>query len=194
MLDLQRDAGNHAVTLVIQRNGQGKVDINGMPVDSYGIPTRGPDVRAELRERLPGLLGALSADQLDQWQAVVDWHYIDRKLQSETYKNEYGFLPPQVGYPRPPDPTTLAIHQAGPEYQRRKRQLDSYGNRKRPSEDITVDPKLLLGDDVHQQPDWDVKAEMESGSGPSRRRPRHRSRSTSAPRPRRTRPSANGRS
>jgi hypothetical protein len=117
-------------------------------------------VRAELRERLPGLLGALSAEQLDRWQAVVDWHYIERKLRSETYKNEYGDLPPQVGFPRPPDPTTKAIREAQPDYRRRKRQLDPYGNRQRPSETITVDPKLLLGDDVHQQPEWDVKAEM----------------------------------
>ncbi len=160
ILDLQRDAGNRAVTLVIQRDGRGAVDALGMPVDKNGIPIRGPDVRAELRERLPGLLGALTAEQLDRWQAVVDWHYIDNKLRSESYKNEYGYLAPQTGFPRPPDPTTHAIHQLDPAYQRRKRQLDTYGGRKRPSEDITIDPKLLLGDDVHQEPEWDVKAEM----------------------------------
>lgn len=161
ILDLQREAGNQAVTLVIQRNGAGKVDAAGIPVDRYGIPTRGPDVRDELRERLPGLLGALTPAQLDQWQAFVDWHYIETRLQSEAYKNEYGYLGPQTGFPRPPDPVTEGLHQLDPAYQKRKRQLDSYRGRKRPSDDITVDPKLLFGDDVHQQPEWDVKAEME---------------------------------
>ncbi|MDQ4097617.1 MAG: hypothetical protein M3144_07100 [Actinomycetota bacterium] len=161
VLDLQREAGNRAVTISIQRNGKKGADPLGIPLDRYGIPRHGPDVRAELRGRLPGLLGALTPAQLDQWQAIVDWHYVHSRVQSEWTKNEVGYLPPQVGFPRPPDPVTRAIHEASPEYQRRKRQLETYGRQQRPPEDLTVDARLLFSDDIHQQPEWDVKAEME---------------------------------
>ncbi len=165
VLDLQRTAGNRAVTLAVQRDKKGPVDRLGMPVDRAGLPTRGPDVRAELRGRLPGLLAALTEAQLDQWQAVVDHAYFSTALRIKEYDLDYGTLGPRTGFqgPRPPTHAYYGeLWSQTQEYKTRKRQLDAAkARRKAPSATpLTVDPRLLFADDVHEQPQWDVKAEM----------------------------------
>ena len=165
VLDLQRSAGNRAVTLAVQRDKKGPVDSLGMPLDRAGLPTRGPDVRTELRGRLPGLLAALTEAQLDQWQAIVDHAYFSRALRTKEYDLDYGTLGPQTGFqgPRPPTHAYYGeLWSQTQEYKTRKRQLDAAkARRKAPSATpLTVDPRLLFADDVHEQPQWDVKAEM----------------------------------
>ena len=67
---LQAQAGNRAVVLAVQRQPG-----PGMPqYTKANRPTKGADVRGELRAQLPGLLGALSEAQLDHWQQVVDYY------------------------------------------------------------------------------------------------------------------------
>jgi hypothetical protein len=165
LLDLQRTAGNRAVALAVQRDKKPDVDSLGIPVDRLGLPKRGPDVRTELRDRLPGLMAALTESQLDQWQQVVDYSYIDTVLRKKEYDLDFGTMGPQVGFPGRARPPTHAYYgelwSQTQEYKGKKRQLDAARARlKRPSSTpITVDPRLLLADDVHEQPKWDVKAE-----------------------------------
>ena len=165
VLDLQRAAGNRAVTLAVQRDKKGPVDSLGMPLDRAGLPTRGPDVRAELRGRLPGLLAALTEAQLDQWQQVVDHAYFSRALRTKEYDLDYGTLGPQTGFqgPRPPTHAYYGeLWSQTQEYKTRKRELDAAKARRKapPATPLTVDPRLLFADDVHEEPKWDVKAEM----------------------------------
>jgi hypothetical protein len=149
VLDLQRDAGNQAVTEAIQRDvvvQRDEGESRRYPGDGDPLPTSGPEVRAALQVRYPGLLRALTASQLDQWQKVVDFYTIawevDRQRQRLWDGYEY------YGVAR----TAL------PEYQRKLRRLERAVPR-RPSEELSVDVRLLLADDVHEPPQWDVEAE-----------------------------------
>ena len=147
------EIGNRGVTLVIQRDkgkGDGKSDSLGIPLDKLGIPTRGPEVRAELATRLPGLLGALTDDQLEQWQRVVDYYYIEPKvgralgnLRAEYEGRHGGFWHEQPGYRR----TAERLRAALPKYTKADEKLE-------------VDVRLLLSDDVSESPEWDVEAEL----------------------------------
>lgn len=149
VLDLQRDAGNQAVTEALQREAvvQRQPDDSCMfPGDGDPLPTSGPDVRDALQARYPGLLRALTPAQLDQWQKVVD-HYtiaweVDRQRQRLWDAYEY------YG----------AARTAHPDYQRKRRRLDR-AVPPRPSEELSVDVRLLFADDVHEPPQWDVEAE-----------------------------------
>ncbi|MEA2844246.1 MAG: hypothetical protein QOJ69_1917, partial [Actinomycetota bacterium] len=166
ILDLQRTAGNRAVVTAVQRDKSPAVDKLGIPVDRLGLPKHGPDVRAELRGRLPGLLAALTDAQADQWQQVVDYSYIDRVLTAKEYDLDFGTLGPQVGFPGRARPPTHAYYgelwSQTQEYKGRKRQLNAARSRLKrpPSTPLTVDTRLLFADDVHEPPKWDVKAEM----------------------------------
>jgi hypothetical protein len=145
VLDLQRNAGNRAVTTLIQRQGE-RTDI---PLDRNGIPKHGPDVRAALRERYPALLGALTGEQLDQWQKVVDYYTIrwdvERKL--DRLWGEFARY------------EDVRVRAQVPEYKAKRTRLEKAIPPK-PDEKLTVDVRLLLADDVHEEPEWDVKAEL----------------------------------
>ncbi len=165
ILDLQRAAGNRAVVIAVQRDKTPSVDKLGIPVDRLGLPKHGPSVRTELQGRLPGLLAALTEPQLEHWQQVVDYSYIESVLRTKEYDLDYGTLGPQVGFPGRGRPPTHAYYgelwSQTQEYKGRKRQLDAARARLKrpPSTPLTVDPRLLFADDVHEQPEWDVKAE-----------------------------------
>jgi hypothetical protein len=145
VLDLQRNAGNRAVTTLIQRQD----DRTGLPLDRNGIPKQGPDVRTALRERYPALLGALTGEQLDQWQKVVDYYTIrwdvERKL--DRLWGEFARF------------EDVRVRAQVPEYKAKRSRLEKAVPPK-PDENLTVDVRLLLADDVHQEPEWDVKAEL----------------------------------
>lgn len=149
VLDLQRDAGNQAVTKAIQRDAvvqRQPDDARVYPGDGDPLPTSGPEVRAALQGRFPGLLRALTPAQLDQWQKVVDHYTIAWEVDRQRQKLWEGYA--YFGVTR----------EAVPEYQRKRRRLDR-AVPPRPSEELAVDVRLLFADDVQEPPEWDVDAE-----------------------------------
>ncbi|MDQ4096854.1 MAG: hypothetical protein M3144_03150, partial [Actinomycetota bacterium] len=145
---LQRDAGNQAVALTIQE----QVAVQRQPetYTSANRPKKGADVRAALRTHLPGLLPALTEEQVAQWQKIVDYYAVTRHIQKEgqqlydSFKSNYPGLDPK-GF--------------GP-YNEAVARLERAFPRKPATEKLKVDPNLLLADDVTTEPEWDVKAEM----------------------------------
>jgi hypothetical protein len=149
---LQATIGNRAVTMAVQRQpGPG-----GRQFTKATRPKKGADVRAALRSELPGLLAGLTEEQINRWQAVVDYYAITRHIDRELHELKAGY---QSRYPG----LNLGKHGQfegfGP-YNDAVRALESAKPKKPPGGDkLTVDPRLLLADDVRAEPQWDVKAE-----------------------------------
>ncbi|WP_127793213.1 hypothetical protein [Agromyces sp. LHK192] len=144
VIDLQRDAGNHAVARLVQR--EPAPDSLAGRHAREPIPKRGPEVRPALQARYPALLGALTSAQLDRWQQVVDhytigWHIDGRLRRLWDDFSYYG--------------TVRAQH---PDYLSERRRLLAAVPPK-PDERLTVDARLLFADDVHTPPEWDARAE-----------------------------------
>ncbi|UOE44822.1 hypothetical protein [Agromyces larvae] len=146
LLDLQRDAGNHAVATHLQR----ELDPDSL-AGRYArepIPKGGPEVRAALQARFPALLGALTAGQLEQWQRVVDHYTISWHIDARVRRlwDDFAYYG--------------TVREQHPDYlQERKRLLRAVPPK--PDERLVVDVRLLLADDVRQPPEWDVKAETD---------------------------------
>jgi hypothetical protein len=115
--------------------------------DQQPLPTRGPDVRTALQGRYPALLTALTKDQLDHWQRVVDYYTIEREV-----GRRRGALGDEFAYYG-----TLATQH--PDYIKKLRRLNAAVPEK-PSEQLSVNVRSLLSDDVKDEPEWDVKAEL----------------------------------
>ncbi len=136
-------AGSNPGGSWLQRNP----DTSGASRNGKELPTRGPDVRAAIRARYPALLVALSKEQLDQWQRVVDFYTIAREVD-----RKHNALGGEFAYYG-----QLATQH--PDYIKKSRRLVAAVPPK-PSEKLSVDVRLLLADDVKEKPEWDVKAEL----------------------------------
>lgn len=146
VIDLQQDAGNRAVATYLQREPDPE-SLAGVHAREP-IPKGGPDIRPALQARYPALLGALTGEQLEQWQKVVDhytiaWH-VDARLRR--LWDDFAYYG-----------TVRAQH---PDYLKERRRLMRAVPPK-PDERLAVDVRLLFADDVRQPPEWDVKAETE---------------------------------
>ncbi|MDC7120623.1 hypothetical protein OMK64_03635 [Cellulomonas fimi] len=146
VIGLQRDAGNRAVATYVQRELDPE-SLAGVHAREP-IPTSGPDIRPALQARYPALLGALTREQLEQWQKVVDhytiaWH-VDARLRR--LWDDFAYYG--------------AVREQHPDYVKERRRLLRAVPSK-PDERLPVDVRLLLADDVRQPPEWDVKAETE---------------------------------
>lgn len=144
--DLQRGAGNHAVTTHVQRDLE-PGSLAGRHAREP-IPKGGPDIRPALQARYPALLGALTAAQLEQWQRVVDhytiaWH-IDARLRR--LWDDFAYYG--------------TVREQHPDYLKERRRLLRAVPPK-PDEHLAVDVRLLLADDVREPPEWDVRAETD---------------------------------
>ena len=149
---LQATIGNRAVTMAVQR----QPGPDGQQFTRRNRPTQGADVRAALRSQLPGLLAGLTEEQITHWQAVVDYYAISRHIDREMHELKAGFQSRFPGINLGPQGMWEGF---GP-YNDAVRALDAQ-RPKRPSggDKVTVDPQLLLADDVRAEPQWDVKAE-----------------------------------
>ncbi len=149
---LQAQAGNRAVVLAVQRQpGPGSPRYT-----KANRPTKGADVRAELRAQLPGLLGALSEAQLDHWQQVVDYYAVSRHIDRELGELYADFKSRYPGL----EPGPQGMYSGFGPYNEAVAKIRA-GRLKRPpgGDKLTVDPQFLLADDVRAEPEWDVKAE-----------------------------------
>ncbi len=141
----------------VQRDRAQQDHIPGHPqYTKANRPKRGADVRAALRAQLPGLLAGLTEEQLNRWQGVVDYYAISRHIDHELRELAADY---QSRYPG------LAVGGQG--------QFQGYGpyndavnalNAARPQrpgggDKFSVDPAVLMADDVRAEPQWDVKAE-----------------------------------
>jgi hypothetical protein len=144
VLDLQRAAGNNAVTAALQRAPAVR-----RPGDPEEIPEHGPEVRPELQARLPGLLGALTDAQLDQWQRVVDYYTIAPKVRraKDAVEKEYELQ----GQFRFDDPG----------YRKKMRKLDAAMPKTTAADEkLSVDVRRLFAENVMEPPEFDVDAEL----------------------------------
>jgi hypothetical protein len=142
---LQRMVGNTATTLTVQRYGP----IKYPPAKR---PKKGMDVRSELRATLPGLLAALTQSQLDHWQKLVDYYAITRYIDGELREQKDKYFEGR--------PALEAQWQGAGEFvAMRNRLLAQKPEYPQGGEKVSVDPKLLLADDVFAEPDWDKNAQ-----------------------------------
>ncbi|AEE46030.1 hypothetical protein [Cellulomonas fimi] len=144
VLGLQREAGNRAVATHVQRDLDPE-SLAGVHAREP-IPKGGPDIRPALQARYPALLGALTGEQLDRWQKVVDhytvaWH-VDARLRR--LWDDFAYYG--------------TVREQHPDYLKERRRLLRAVPSK-PDERLSVDVRLLLADDVRQPPEWDVQAE-----------------------------------
>lgn len=146
VIELQRDAGNRAVASLVQRE---------LAPDSLAgvharepIPKGGPDIRPALQARYPALLGALTAEQLQHWQRVVNHFTIAWDVDARVRRlwDDFSYYG--------------TVREQHPDYLKERRRL-LRAVPPRPDENLAVDVRLLLADDVRQPPEWDVKAETE---------------------------------
>jgi hypothetical protein len=143
VLAMQRLAGNAAVAATIQRDGD--------PPDVHkGRRSHGADVRAALQAQLPGLLAALSPEQVAAWQEYLDWK-ADQGLEAHQMRD----LNSEFGEYERAD-----IRDVDPEYAAKKRRIERDAQKAPRVTGTTVDPHLLLADDIMAPTDWDRDAEM----------------------------------
>ena len=154
VLQVQAVVGNRAIAVTLQRDQW----IRGRPVDynRENRPTKGTDVRAALRTELPGLLAALSDAQLDRWQQVVDYYAITRHIDKELQQLRGSYAARYPGVKVEGEGQWAGLGTYNDEVRKIQR-----GRPQRPpgGDKLTVDPELLLSADVHEPPEWDVKAE-----------------------------------
>jgi hypothetical protein len=149
---LQAQVGNRAVVLAVQRQ-----PTPGSPqYTKANRPTKGADVRSALRAQLPGLLAALTEAQLDNWQRVVDYYAISRHIDRELKELYADFKSRYPGL----EPGPQGMYSGFGPYNEAVAKIKA-GRPKHPpgGDKFTVDPQLLLADDVRAEPEWDVKAE-----------------------------------
>ena len=149
---LQAQIGNRATALAVQRRpGPGE--------PQYTVanrPKKGADVRAALRSQLPGLLAGLTEEQLNRWQSVVDYYAISRHIDKEVRELYADFKSRYPGI----EPGPQGMYSGYGPYSDAKAKIEAGRPKKPPGGDkLTVDPQLLMADDVRAEPEWDVKAE-----------------------------------
>lgn len=145
---LQRTVGNKATTVTVQRYGPIKYP-------RVNRPKKGMDVRSELRAKLPGLLAALTGAQLDHWQKLVDYYAITRYIDGELREQKAKYFEGR--------PSMEAQWQGAGDFVAMRNRLEAqrpeYPKGAEKGEKVSVDPKLLLADDVFAEPEWDKNAE-----------------------------------
>ncbi len=149
---LQARVGNRAVVLAVQRQ-----PTPGSPqYTKANRPTKGADVRSALRAQLPGLLAALTEAQLDNWQRVVDYYAVTRHINRELHELYADFKSRYPGL----EPGPQGMYSGFGPYNEAVAKIKAGRPKHPPGGDrFTVDPQLLLADDVRAEPEWDVQAE-----------------------------------
>jgi hypothetical protein len=154
VLEVQRSAGNQAVVSVVQRRTEGQ----GHGAGAEDQRPAGPNVRAALQAKVPGVLAALSPEQLAQWQGVVDYY-----AGQAAYQKGYSALQDEFAGTGGGDMDNYD------DYIRDRQNVRSYDAKLRhlraglpehPAETLSVDTKLLVSDEVMTPPEFDVDAEM----------------------------------
>jgi len=145
VLDLQQAAGNAAVNVALQRD---RAPFTRPTVGRFGEPIDVPDIRSALRSRFPALLRGLTETQLDQWQTIVRYHYV------EPYLRRARQAAATEAYAKHGE-----VWREDRQWQATERELDRALPAMTDSR-ITIEASTLLADDVNEKPEWDVAAEL----------------------------------
>ncbi len=142
---LQSLAGNAAVAGVVQREPAAR--------DAHeGRRAHGADVRAALQQQLPGLLAALTPEQVSAWQEYLDWQAdqaLERKQEAELNQR-----PEYTGY------SATEYRDQAPGYQSKLRRIQSSAQKQPAASGTTVDVRSLLSDGILDAPAYDRDAEL----------------------------------
>jgi hypothetical protein len=144
VLDLQRRVGNATVTLILQRDGEGS---------QRQVKDPGPTIEAFTAAN-PGIVAALSGEQLRIWHQVVAGWAANRQVDEALRRHEKGWRATSMEGPTSTLPIASSDYlRAHERIESRRKWVDEQASR------ATLDPKAILSADINAAQQWNVAAE-----------------------------------